>query len=77
VAVIVVVPWPTTVTVEPATVATDGSLLVKDTLSPELAVADRAKDGAPTTTEASGPKSICWLPRETTKVPLAVPVKLG
>jgi hypothetical protein len=58
----VVVPAPTTVTVAPDTVATEGSLLAKVTESPELAKAERSKDGAPIATGASGAKSMYWLP---------------
>jgi len=70
----VVVPAATTVTVVPDTVATDGLLLAKATGSPELAVAARSKAGAPTATGASRPKVMCWLPGETNRVLLAVPV---
>ena len=55
-AVIVVVPAPTTVTVFPETVATEGFELAKETDRPELAVALSVNGAASSRTVASAPK---------------------
>ncbi|NDA10715.1 MAG: hypothetical protein EBZ07_07725, partial [Verrucomicrobia bacterium] len=60
-AVIVVVPLPTIVTVLPATVATPVLELVYETVSPELEVAESANGASPTSLLGKAPNVIVWL----------------